>query len=70
MEAFPSMAREAVPARHADGYRRLAQHVLLLAVHDRYRRGAEGESARAFFDDTDMLTFWCDVAGLDASRVA
>lgn len=70
MDPLPRMALEAVPARHADGYRRLAQSVLLLAVQDRLRRDADGESARAFFADDDMLTFWCDVAGLDASRVA
>ena len=70
MDLLPRMALEAVPARHLEGYRRLAQEVILMAVKDRRRPGMHGDTARAFFADRDTLMFWCEVAGLDASRVA
>jgi hypothetical protein len=51
-------------------YRRLAERIIALALHDAVAGShAEGASARAFLADSTMLRLWCQVANLDVRCV-
>ena len=53
-------------------YRRLAIHVINLALRDLTSAGgsdADRESARTFFAGSRMMRHWCAVAELDAIRL-
>ena len=52
-------------------YRRLAERVIALALHDAVDGSqAQGVSARAFLANSTMLHLWCEVANLDVQCVA
>ena len=62
LEHLPAVKMADVHPPAVDGYARVAQSVLLAAVHDRKLKGPDGGTARAFLADPVALGWWCELA--------